>query len=78
MMTGSAGLEPARSAALTNAEAARRAAMLAALREALVAQGVESILARYHHLVLGATSPFQYCRAGDPQLHVSPAPGSLS
>jgi hypothetical protein len=52
-------------------EARRRAAVLNDLQSALAAQGVSSVLARYHRLVLGGgSSKCEPSGPTDPQLHI--------
>jgi hypothetical protein len=61
---------------LATKEASRRAALLGDLQTALAAQGVSSVLARRHRLVLhgGRTTPvparFEPSGPTDPQLHI--------
>jgi len=67
------GQNPAltRSPILTREEAARRAALLADLQSALQAQGVSSVLARRHRLVLqGGRTRCEPSGPTDPELHI--------
>jgi len=64
---------------LDKQEAARRAALLSDLRSVLAAQGVSSVLARNHRLVLeGASTRCAPSGLTDPQLYIfSPAGTSI-
>lgn len=57
---------------LATGQAARRAAILSDLSSALEAQGVSTVLARTHRLVLGTKPHKKHGPSGstDPQLHV--------
>jgi len=56
---------------LTREEASRRAALLADLQNALAAQGVSSVLARRHRLVLqGGRTRSEPSGPTEPQLHI--------
>jgi hypothetical protein len=67
-MTDSGKTKQAR--VLQPAEASRRAVLLGALRDALAARQVESVLALRHRLVLHAHSPCAPSGPADPQLYV--------
>jgi len=56
---------------LNKEEASRRAALLSELQSALAAQGVRSVLARHHRLVLsGGSTKCAPSGPTDPQLHI--------
>jgi len=56
---------------LATDEASRRAALLADLQSVLAAQGVSSVLARHHRLVLGGgRNKCEPSGPTDPQLHI--------
>ncbi len=64
-------LPPARPPILDKEEASRRAALLGDLQSALAAQGVDSVLARTHRLVLeGASAKSTPSGPTDPQLRI--------
>jgi hypothetical protein len=63
--------ELSRSPILATKEASRRAALLSDLQAALAAQGIRSVLARQHRLVLrGGRRPCEPSGPTDPQLHI--------
>jgi hypothetical protein len=66
----------ARPPILAREEATRRTALLTDLQSALAAQGIRSVLARHHRLVLGGSqTKCEPSGSTDPQLHIFTSPG---